>query len=52
MKKCRHAHVVRLYEVIDDKLQNKIYMGASASLAQDLLYPMAEAVLLTQVTFQ
>lgn len=31
MKKCRHAHVVRLYEVIDDKLQNKIYMGASAS---------------------
>lgn len=27
MKKCRHAHVVRLLEVIDDKLKAKIYMG-------------------------
>ncbi|EIN10094.1 kinase-like protein, partial [Punctularia strigosozonata HHB-11173 SS5] len=26
MKKCRHAHVVLLYEVIDDPLFNKIYM--------------------------
>jgi [calcium/calmodulin-dependent protein kinase] kinase len=27
MKKCRHGHVVRLLEVIDDKLKEKIYMG-------------------------
>ncbi|KDQ24235.1 hypothetical protein PLEOSDRAFT_1014978, partial [Pleurotus ostreatus PC15] len=26
MKKCRHAHVVRLIEVIDDRLRDKIYM--------------------------
>ncbi|KAI0925686.1 hypothetical protein AcW1_008060 [Taiwanofungus camphoratus] len=26
MKKCRHPHVVRLLEVIDDKLNEKIYM--------------------------
>ncbi|THH29612.1 hypothetical protein EUX98_g4585 [Antrodiella citrinella] len=26
MKKCNHAHVVRLREVIDDKLSEKIYM--------------------------
>ncbi|RXW20703.1 hypothetical protein EST38_g5160 [Candolleomyces aberdarensis] len=26
MKKLRHPHVVRLYEVIDDQLQSKIYM--------------------------
>ena len=32
MKKCRHGHVVRLYEVIDDKLKEKIYMGKSAPL--------------------
>lgn len=29
MKKCRHGHVVRLLEVIDDKLKEKIYMGES-----------------------
>lgn len=29
MKKLRHAHVVRLYEVIDDRIQDKIYIGAS-----------------------
>lgn len=33
MKKCRHAHVVRLYEVIDDKIQSKIYMGVSGRLS-------------------
>jgi [calcium/calmodulin-dependent protein kinase] kinase len=27
MKQCRHGNVVRLYEVIDDKLKEKIYMG-------------------------
>lgn len=27
MKKCRHPHVVRLYEVIDDRMKDKIYMG-------------------------
>ena len=32
MKKCRHAHVVRLYEVIDDRMRDKIYMGEWLSL--------------------
>ena len=27
MKKCRHGHIVRLLEVIDDKLNDRIYMG-------------------------
>jgi SNF1-activating kinase 1 len=27
MKKLRHPHVVRLFEVIDDRLKDKIYMG-------------------------
>jgi len=27
MKRCRHPHVVRLLEVIDDKLFKKIYMS-------------------------
>ena len=29
MKLCRHPHVVRLLEVIDDKLYQKVYMGKS-----------------------
>jgi SNF1-activating kinase 1 len=29
MKLCRHPHVVRLLEVIDDKLYQKVYMGES-----------------------
>ncbi|KAH9949931.1 hypothetical protein B0H21DRAFT_42838 [Amylocystis lapponica] len=29
MKKCCHPHVVRLLEVIDDKLNERIYMGTS-----------------------
>lgn len=29
MKLCRHPHVVRLLEVIDDKLYQKVYMGQS-----------------------
>jgi serine/threonine protein kinase len=32
MKLCRHPHVVRLLEVIDDKLYQKVYMGQSPSL--------------------
>ena len=31
MKLCRHPHVVRLLEVIDDKLYQKVYMGQSPS---------------------
>lgn len=27
MKKCRHPHVVKLIEVIDDKLKNKIFLS-------------------------
>ena len=27
MKKCRHPHVVKLLEVIDDKLKSKIYLS-------------------------
>lgn len=27
MKKCRHAHVVRLLEVIDDRMKHKVYLG-------------------------
>ncbi len=30
MKKCNHQHVVRLREVIDDALNEKIFMGVSA----------------------
>lgn len=29
MKKLRHPHIVCLYEVIDDRMRNKIYMGES-----------------------
>ena len=29
MKKCKHPNVVRLLEVIDDKLYKKVYMSAS-----------------------
>jgi serine/threonine protein kinase len=28
MKKCQHAHIVRLYEVIDDRTHKKILMSA------------------------
>ena len=33
MKKLRHPHVVRLYEVIDDRMREKIYMGAFSFLS-------------------
>ncbi len=32
MKKLRHPHVVRLYEVIDDRMREKIYIGALCNL--------------------
>jgi [calcium/calmodulin-dependent protein kinase] kinase len=32
MKKLRHPHVVRLYEVIDDRMREKIYIGKYISL--------------------
>jgi hypothetical protein len=37
MKLCRHPHVVRLLEVIDDKLYQKVYMGQFVSIL--LLHP-------------
>ena len=33
MKKCRHAHVVRLLEVIDDRMKHKIYMGKCTTIS-------------------
>ena len=27
MRNCRHANIVRLFEVIDDPQQDKIYLG-------------------------
>ena len=32
MKKCRHPHVVKLLEVIDDKLKSKIYLSEHTPL--------------------
>src|SRR5882762_9054121 len=37
MKKCRHAHVVRLLEVIDDRMKHKIYLGEHATSSMLLL---------------
>ncbi len=39
MKLCRHPHVVRLLEVIDDKLYQKVYMGPSPLFLLLLLPP-------------
>jgi serine/threonine protein kinase len=33
MKKLRHPHVVRLYEVIDDRMKEKIYMSMSSFIS-------------------
>ena len=41
MKKCSHPHVVKLIEVIDDDLNEKIYMGTSQS--QMLFFPLLSA---------
>jgi SNF1-activating kinase 1 len=32
MKKLRHPHVVRLYEVIDDRMKEKIYMSTFSTV--------------------
>ena len=39
MKKCRHGHIVRLLEVIDDKLNDRIYMGKLPLLAANRTFP-------------
>ena len=39
MKKCRHPHVVKLLEVIDDKLKSKIYLGEHAPFIPPLSSP-------------
>jgi hypothetical protein len=54
MKLCRHPHVVRLLEVIDDKLYQKVYMGqfvpiccpasSAMSLTLSQLWSSSEAV--------
>ena len=42
MKLCRHPHVVRLLEVIDDKLYQKVYMGQFILI---LLHPLSSPFL-------
>ena len=37
MKKCKHGQVVQLYEVIDDKLSHKIFMGERVFPRVDLV---------------
>ena len=39
MKKVNHPHVVRLLEVIDDPLTDKIYMGTSVLHSHSALRP-------------
>jgi SNF1-activating kinase 1 len=38
MKKCHHKHVVRLREVIDDKLKKKIFLGTPSFSPAVLLF--------------
>jgi len=40
MKKCRHPHVVKLLEVIDDKLKSKIYMSEHTLLIPFVVVPL------------
>lgn len=40
MKKCRHPHVVKLLEVIDDKLKSKIYMSEQALSTPFIVSPL------------
>ena len=46
MKKLRHPHVVRLYEVIDDRLKDKIYMSECSLLAPLRSHPLGCGFLL------
>jgi serine/threonine protein kinase len=53
MKLCRHPHVVRLLEVIDDKLYQKVYMGQSLPpLLQSLSPPFCPFVCLWRLCAQ
>ena len=40
MKKCRHPHVVKLLEVIDDKLKSKIYLSEHTPLVPFVANPL------------
>ena len=40
MKKCRHPHVVKLLEVIDDKLTSKIYLSEHTFLVPFVVIPV------------
>ena len=40
MKKCRHPHVVKLLEVINDKLKSKIYMSEHTLLIPFVVAPL------------
>jgi len=40
MKKCRHPHVVKLLEVIDDKLKSKIYLSEHTLPASFVVVPL------------
>jgi len=40
MKKCRHPHVVKLLEVIDDKLTSKVYLSEHTFLALCVVIPL------------
>ena len=40
MKKCRHPHVVKLLEVIDDKLKSKIYLSEHNLLTPFVAVPL------------
>ena len=45
MKLCRHPHVVRLLEVIDDKLYQKVYMGQFYPLSTRLVHSVGSLIL-------
>ena len=38
MKKCRHANIVRLFEVIDDPQHDKIFLGEPIIASRSVLY--------------
>ncbi|TRM64579.1 kinase-like domain-containing protein [Schizophyllum amplum] len=47
MKKLTHAHVVRLYEVIDDRMQDKIYMVMEYLAGGEVTWTSNEQPILT-----